>query len=435
MSLSRTVNLNVFSQIFGKVFSATLGFATTIILRRLFGAGTFGDYIFILSLVTLFVSLADFGTHLVSVNLAAQDRTKEAKVLGNAILLRLGLALATFLIFGLVILVFFSRQAIFLNLVLTLPLIFLINFKDSLLVLFHIKMRLYFSSLQDFLVALLLFLAAVFTLLVKPELAFYIILINCCYLIVAVPFFWLAHKKITISWQLDFKIIKKLFYQSAPLGIILVSYTLYSKVDTLILKFVWGSASVGVYGLSYKIYENLVLPAAFLMNAVLPIIAEQFKLVKLDKLFFLLQRMFDLLILGALALIILFYCLAPTLVKIFTGGQGDEVLLFRILLLALPFAYLNHLTGYTNIVLSQQKKSLVIALVALVFNFGANLLLIPLFAGRGAAVITVLTQVLVFVLSLRVLNFKLKFRPRLYCWPKTLYDFIKLRGGIFDQSI
>lgn len=433
MGISKTINLNALAQGIGKVISVTFGFLTLLVLRRFLGRQNFGDYIFIFSVVLIFVSLSDFGTHLVSVKEAAQREKIQAKVLGNVLLLRFFLSLIGILLAFLLVLFFLKEKGVYFPTLLALPLIVLLGLKNSLMVVFHSKLKLYLASLQEVLAAFLLFASSLIVAWKAADLSSYIFLTIASYLFVFILFALFSLKRFEIKFDLDFTLLKHLFCQSFPLGTILLIFTLYSRIDTMILKFSWGADSVAVYGLAYKVYENLTLPAAFLMNAVLPPVAKNIKSFRKERICSLLQIVFDLLLFGAIVFIFSIFLAAPLIMKILTGASSfDEVFVLRILLLALPFAFLNHLTGYTIIVLGQQKKSLLISLCALFFNFLANIFLIPRFSFKAAAFNAVLTQGLVFLLSWRILRKELAFYPRFFAWPKTVWWYIKNRGRVFD---
>ena len=70
----------------------------------------------------------------------------------------------------------------------------------------------------------------------------------------------------------------------------------------------------------------------------------------------------------------------------------------RILLVALFFAYIEHLVGFALISKGGQKQLLSFGLTALVFNVGANLWAIPRFGIYGAAWTTAITEGIACVL-------------------------------------
>ncbi len=430
MDISKRINLNFLSQLGGKAFCLFFALLTTFILRRFLGKQNFGDYIFALSFITVFVTLSDFGSHLVSVKEASQRKDK-AEVMGNILFLRAFFSLLA-LAASFLIVCFFLKKSSFLFF--ALPLIFVLSFKNSLMVIFHTRLKLYFASLQEVLFSLISLLSAFFIVVFQKKLEEYFLSFFILAVFILIVFSFLVWRQFKPRFCLDYSFLKKFLNQSWPLGGILLLFTLYSRLDTFLLKFLWGAEVLGAYGLAYKIYENLVLPAAFFMNAVLPLVA-QAVIKNRRKLIYLLKISADLLLFASGVFVILVLISAPLIMKVLTGCFSlEETLALRILVLGLPFAFLNHLTGYVIITIKKQKQSLIISFFALLFNLIANLFLIPRFSFRAAAVNTVLTQALVFIFSARILKKEIGFSPYLLSWPKTIKSFILKRGGIFDES-
>lgn len=431
MKISRQINLNTLYQIAGKSLAVIFGFLSVIFLRRTFGLSGFGNYIYIISYISIFITLSDFGTHLVSVKQASQKQKIQSQILGNALILRTVFSLIASIL-ALLIGLFAFRKNINLCL-LSLPLIILTTFKSSLLIVFHTKLKLYFSAFHEILIAFFLFLVSWHLYLTNGNLSLYLISANLIYLFFSFPFLYCALKTISLNFIPNARIQKKIITQSLPLAGILVLYTLYSKIDNLLLEFITGSESVGIYGVPYKIYENLVLPSAYLMNSVLPIMAK--KITSRNKKQFnnLFQKTADVLIFSSLILMPFIYILAPFLTALIVGSPSPlETRVLRILIFALPLAFLNHLAGYAIIAINQQTKALMISFFALIFNLTANILLIPKFSFTAAAANTVLTQLLVSVLSFWVIYKQRKISPALLSWPKTFYLFVKMKGRVFD---
>lgn len=434
MSVSKQVNVNTLSQLVGKSVCLVFGMVTTIVLRRYLGLEGFGNYIFIITFITPFITLSDFGTHLVSVTQASQRKDIQQKVLGNVLLLRPLISFIAIFISVILLVVFFRNRSLYSLLLISLPLVFLITYKNSLMVVLHSKLKLYIASLQDALAAFFLLITAFLLTASQKGLQYYILLMIVSYLATVTIFSFVTFKLVSLDFRPNLRIIKKIFYSSLPLAGILFFYTLYSRVDTFILKFVWGSDVVGIYGLSFRVYENLILPAAFFMNSILPLLARQVVVADKKKLFLLLQRAADLLISFSLIGTLSIFVSAPFIIRIFTGSfSWPEITSLRILVFALPFAFLNHFAGYTIIAIGQQKKALHISFFALLLNLVLNLIFIPRFSFIAAAVILILTQVFVFFLSLRIIKKTTFFRLNFFSWPNTTLQFIKLKGRIFDE--
>lgn len=216
------------------------------------------------------------------------------------------------------------------------------------------------------------------------------------------------------------------------MGGVLALFSIYNRVDVLILQAIKGSETVGIYGVSYRVYEVLTLAAFYLMNTLLPIISREKSRARLCQIY---QKTLDVLILaGGMALVgtIIF---APLAIKVITwqrfGEFAQSVPALRILGLAVLIAYLNHITGYMIVVLGKQRGYFFIALAALIFNVSLNLLLIPVFSLFGAAWTTFLTEGLVFCLTSLFLAKTLRFFPSFFSFPKTGWELVSRKGKIF----
>jgi len=177
--------------------------------------------------------------------------------------------------------------------------------------------------------------------------------------------------------------------ESWPMGLYLLIFTSYDKaVDSMIINYYWGAGSVAWYGLAYKIYGNLIMPAYFFVSNVFPILSV--KNINKNKIF---GKSLLILSIMASVLVLLMWVLAPWAIRILAGSEfGDSVEVLRILLLALGFAYVGHIVGFTLISEGGQKEMLKVGLGALLINLVLNFMLIPYFGIIAAAWVTVLTE-------------------------------------------
>lgn len=435
-SFSRTIAVNTFSQIFAKLIMIAFGICATIVLRRYLGRSFYGDFIFVISLVTMLSTFADFGTHLITVREASQQQEKQTQIIGNVIILRFCFSIIAGLALGVMALVPFFARELSWSLISGIFLLVSISLKNSLLIIFHTKLKLAYFSLMNSLASFIAFIGALVLVFLgadkKPLL--FVLNLGLANFLPLLLFFPQAKKMMRINWQINKAIIKRLLGQTAPLAGILLLFTLYSKLDTVILKLCQTSEAVGVYGLTFKIHENLNVLAAYLMNSLLPVFSrwaiDENKQKKFKKIF---QLVFDLLVFSGAGLSILIYFLAPLIIRLLTGDfLGSEILSLRILIWATFFSFLNHLMGYSIIALGKQASSFFISALALSFNLLANLIFIPLYSFRAAGVNAVLTQALVLLLSSLVVFKKLKWFPCFWHFPRAVLLFIKKKGRIFD---
>jgi O-antigen/teichoic acid export membrane protein len=432
VSVPKKIAINTFSQILAKITIITFGVLGTLFLRRFLGRSLYGDFVFIVSLATMFATLADFGSHLIGVREANQDQKNQARILGNIILLRFLLAVISSL--ALILFNFLLRLShpalIFASLT-----ILAISFKNSLTLVFHSQQKLTTFSWMNFLDGLFTFLGTLLLIFIlKTKMVpVFVFNLSLATFLSAIFFLPRALQKKTLNFKPSKTILKKFLLQTAPMGGILLLFTLYSKIDTVLLKNFQNSSAVGIYGLTYKIHENLNVLAAYLMNSLLPIMAQLGRQKKdrprFKKIF---QTGLDILILSGGTLITGVFLFAPLIIRLLTGEYlTEEVLSLRILIFATFISFLNHLVGYSIIALRQQHKSFFIAVLALVFNLVLNLIFIPLYSFKAAAVITVLTEALVLFLSFKIIIQKLNWRPKFLQFWQTGLQILKTRGKIF----
>ncbi|MBU2592470.1 MAG: flippase [Patescibacteria group bacterium] len=390
-------------QLIGKAIGLVTSLLITALITRKLGPSNYGLYVFLFAFINLMVSFGNWGTQIIGVRELAKSKDKGG-VFGSLFSLRLILAcLITFLS-----LVIVGSFKIFSDLrlisLISLPLIVAIIVESSFEVVFlsFVKMGIkakisVFSSLL-FLLLTYLFLKTNLGLL-SPILGWY----GSKIFSILLSFF--AFKKlIPGKHRVDKKVVGHLIRESLPVGALLILFSVYDQaIDSLVIKNYLGPAQVGLYGLAYKIYGNLVLPAYFLSNSIFPILSKnpEKDFTKLLKIGLSLSCLTVLFLIPAV-----FFLGKPAVLLIAGRDFAGSAVILRILVPALLFSYLNHLFGFSLIALNRQTDSLKIGLLALFWNLILNLYFIPRTGIIAAAWITVSTEALVTILSFSVLFLK-----------------------------
>jgi O-antigen/teichoic acid export membrane protein len=439
MHLSQKVAFNTIVQIFAKMITVGFGLALMILLISHLGRDGYGDYMYILTIVVLFGSFTDWGTATIGVREAAKNPKRQDKILLNVFFIRLFLAcLGALLMIAVGYLLplktahpLLLRQGIFIGSLI----LMVFAIKASFGLIFQTKLQMYKLAVADILGSgLVLLISWVF---LKwhfglTALILAVLLANIIGLAIAG---FLALKTIRFRCCFDKNFLKKFLLESLPMGAILLMFTVDNKIDTVMLGSLKGSGAVGVYAVSYRVYDVLILGAAYLMNSLLPVISRYARRQGLAKLRVIYQKSFDVLFLMAIVVLILSFSFAPFIIKFLTQQRfsefADSVLVLKILSLAIFFSYFNHLTGYTIIGLGKQRSYFSVSLFALFFNVIANLIIIPRLTYYGAALVTVFTEGLVLVITMFFISRFLKIIPSFFVFPKTLCQLIKNKGRIF----
>lgn len=431
----KVVAKNTLAQGFGKIFTVILSLITTAILTRFLKGDGYGSYVFITAFVLLFGSVADWGTNITAVRKASQSNKEQPIIFGSILLFRLILALASVLLFNFVI----RLNPLWQNIVgpataASLVLVAL-SLKTSFNIIFQTKLRFEFSSIVEVLSSSTLLLGVALSYFLNKGLnevmGFWVV--SAC--IAAAVSYYFASRISPISWTIDKRIIANVFTEALPAGALLLVFSVYNRIDVLILDHFRDKTSVGAYGLAYKVYDNLVLGAAFLMNSLFPILASLYSKKNFLSLRAYYLKTFDILLSVGLVVSATAWVFAPIAVRLLGSGEFPQsVGVLRILVFAILVAYLNHLTGFSLLAFGKQKASLIIALIALLFNILSNWIFIPLYSYKAAAVITIATEGLVLVLSSVVVWKTIGVFPTLFSFPKTLVLLIKTKGKSFSDE-
>lgn len=420
-SLTGKIAFNTVVQIAGKVVTVFFALLTTVLLVGYLGKTGFGDYIYVITLLILFGCLADWGTSTIGAREAAKNPSRQAVLLGQFFLFK---AVFSFLaVIGL--LLFLPRAVIWMALFLLFK-----SGRDFLAMVWQARLQMHKTAIVDMIASgLILFISWLFVRLGLgvDQLLFGYLLATV--LALGAGIFLMRGQ---LHWQFSFQpaIFKPLLGEVLPMGAILLMFTIDNKIDTLMLGIIKGSDAVGIYGLAYRVYDVLILGAAFLMNALLPVFArwgdvEQWG----SKLRQTYQKAFDILLVGGFLLAATVYWLAPVIIGLLTRQRFVEfaqaVEVMRLLTVAVFLAYLNHLTGYTIVALGKQRPYFLVALSALIFNVTANLVVMPRFSYYGAAVVTIFTEALVLLITTVFIFKLLHFVPSLVSFPRTLMQLTK----------
>lgn len=214
---------------------------------------------------------------------------------------------------------------------------------------------------------------------------------------------------------IDFSYMKQVFLKAWPISATLLLNIVYFRIDTFILTALKSFSEVGIYNVSFQIFQSLLVVPAYIMNSFYPLMlkdfSEDFSKFKTN------LKKVVLLILGiGLLGTVLTFILSPLIIDIVTGGKNfaGSVSSLKILSLGFPGFFVTSVLMWVLITLRKYKTMLVIYFVGLIFNAELNLILIPQYSYLGASVVTVLSEYLILGLQLIILisvlqnNFKIK---------------------------
>ena len=410
MSLTKKVFFNTGAQVVGKVINTILGLVSVAIITRYLGVAGYGDYTTAFAYIMFFSVISDFGFFWVLVRKISVGEKIES-VVQNAQSLRLifaGIVLAA----ALIIVNFLPyTHELKIAIIMVATSIIWSGQNSIYLALFQSKLRMDWTVIAET-SGRIISLALVF-------LAIYLNL-NFLYIIGAGLSATLLNYILNLIFSLSYcsfgfrfekPVVKQIFLEALPIGIVTILSLIYFKIDTVILSILRESTDVGIYGTAYKILEILMALPIMFVGTIFPALSEAYAKLDRERLTRLMQKSFDALAIGSLGITTLFFAFAHPVIGIVAGNSyletstitlagraisSDTVL--QILIIAVGLNFFNSLFTNSLITFNRQKELIKPYIIATIFNVVANIIFIPRYSYVAAATTTVLTELLILIL-------------------------------------
>lgn len=398
--IAQRITYNIIFNGVAKVLSIALALFAIGMLARYLGTDGFGKYSTMLAFFGFFAAIGDFGLYAIATREISRENADESWILSRVFTLRMLISLVISLCT--IIFVWFlpyEKDVQISILIASMAFIFssgygLINglFQK------HIAMdKVAIAELSGKLLQV-----ATIIYVVKAQLSFFYVALGLLLTMLwsfIVLLFW-SRKYARISFQIDWAYGKKFLRESAPMGISAIVTFLYFKCDTILLSFIQSQHDVGIYGAAYKIIETLIFFPAMVVGLVYPLFSRYIisDTTLFNKITNIIIKIFTIIL---IPLIITTYFLSSEIMRV-VGGESfvEAAPALRILIFALGFIFFGQL--FTNILIagSQQKKLMIISVIAALVNIGANVILIQKFSYMGAAYVSVLTESFVAIAAI-----------------------------------
>ena len=406
----------------GNVISRIINFVFAIIVGRLLGAATYGEYIYLLSFLSFFLILSKLGLGSGAVHFLPRykDDSVERHRISSLVLM---LPVLTSLLIIAFLVIFsgsisehlLNNPAYSTNFLILTPSILVLGLQGSMLSLIQgskrIKEQIYVRNLIIPLSKLILLV--VFVMAFRVENIYSLIIPYYLYSCGVVVFLAWRLKIYGLIGHFSFSgpMAKKLMYFSLPLLFSGLVGVISGNIDQFMIGYYLNPSQVGIYRIARQFAGLTTIAYASLLSTIGPVIAELYHKDKIDELkeLYILSTkwvsVFNLLLFGILLL------LASDLMRVvgpeFVSGSGVLIVVGLGLIV-------NAMTGTAdsiNIMTGHPRYSLYSKLVVMGSNIVLNGLLIPRFGIMGAAVATMVAIVLSNTMNVLFLYHLMKFQP------------------------
>jgi O-antigen/teichoic acid export membrane protein len=379
----------------GRLGVAALGWAGTLLIVRSLSVDEFGRFSFIFGFLGLVATLTEFGIGRVAVaGILDEDRDRGAFA-GTYVLLRTALGLAGYgVAVAVVALAGYPGDVIAGTAVAALVLV-IATPSHAYVAVFQAENWLRPVATASLLGQLSqIALTAAIAAAGGSMLLFTVPAVLCEVVIIA--WHWrCARRLLNLRYRLMWGEWAGLFREAVPLAIGGAMATAYYRIDSVMLSKLDTFSSVGVYGVAYKFVDIVHFVSTAMMLATLPVLVRAWP-DQMEGFRDGFRRAFTILMLGAALLLTEFLLFAEPLIEALYGSQyvaGANAT--RIVVGAECIAFFGSLAFTALVAAGRHRLYPVATFVGVVLNVGLNLWLIRAWSYQGAAVTTLVTEVVV----------------------------------------
>ncbi|MAH32902.1 hypothetical protein CL615_00765 [archaeon] len=397
MNTARRITANFLSLIGSEIISKLIQLAVFIFLARSLGKEEFGVFSFGIAFALLIVIIADFGLITLLIREISRNKKLASKYLSNALAVKVLLSLIT-LIFAYLFLNLMDYSQ---NVKIVAYIMLLFTLIQSVTHLYYSIFRAFERMHYDALIKILrMFILAgmIFYVikngygLIAASLAFPLTEI----IVLVISIFITYTRFIKFSFEFDFSFSKELLKKSSMFCLSLVFAGLFMHIDTIMLSKMRSVAEVGTYAAAANIMLALIFIPVMYSNAIFPVIS-RFYVTSKKSLRFAYERSFKYMLLIGLPLSAGIYVLSDKIILLLYGKEyAASSIALAILSWYLFLRFLNVTSGFTLSSINRQGSRVFSQGTAALANIMLNFILIPIYGFVGAAIATLITEVIFF---------------------------------------
>ena len=409
MSTVKRIAKNTAFTFSGDILSKILTMILTIFITRFFTEVEFGKLSFALSFTGLFIILIDLGIRLLIIRSMACDQKNASKYISNALMLK---AVSSFIVFWLIVLTINlmgyppdTKLAVYLGALI----IILESLSGSLGSVFQAFQKMKYPAINKVVRVLLRFCITLPLLF----LGYGLIPVLLAYLIVQIINFLMyifqSRRFIKLEFKPDYQLMKQLIIGGFPFLLSSAFVVVYFRIDITMLSIMKGDAVVGWYSASYNLIDAIISLTMALNAALLPVAILYYNESK-EKLIRLYRTAAKVLFTVSLPIAVGGTLLAQNIILfLYKEKYYNSIIALQILLWALIPLFINYLLGNLLIAIKKEKYGVPALFINCIVNVGLNLILIPKYSYVGAAISTVVSEIVYFSMYYCIISKNLKF--------------------------
>jgi len=401
MRLESKIAFNTIIQIINKLSSNFLGLIIAFLITRYLGPEGFGKYTTIITFLSFFTILFDFGLTLVTSQMLSEKKFELTKTLNNLFSFRLFSILFAVLLACFLVFLFPYEESIKIGVIFLSGAFVFIGLNQVLIGFFQKELETEKFAIAEFCGKVFLLLGVLFAIKFDFSLGGIIIAtVFANFLNFGIAFLFL-YRKVKIRIEYDRTIWQAIFQKSWPLAITIGLNLIYLKSDTLILSLMKTQHDVGLYGAAYKVIDILItIPFSF-AGILLPIFTQKFIIGDISSFKNIFKYSLNLMIMIAIPMVFVTQILSFKLIVLIAGEEfimAGNIL--NILIFACAIIFLNCIFSHIIIAIDKQKEIIKAYIFTAISSFFLYLFLIDKYSYIGAAWGTVYSELVITLFAI-----------------------------------
>ncbi len=411
MSTVQKVARNTGIILVGDLIFRLISLVVIIYLARYLGTAEFGKYNFVFAYIAFFGVITDLGLQTILVREMARDPSTAPKLIGNAYFIRIILTVFA-VVLSMIVISFLSYPADTTTYVYiaSFALLF-ISFSDFYATIFQANLRMEYREIAKFAFKIISAALIIWIIYSYGTLMQVMLVLLFSEMVKTLISYLFSRKLVRPRFEIDFGLWKYLFVEALPIALAGVIFTLYFRIDVIMLSLMQGDAPVGIYSAAYKLSEPLALIPVALLTSMFPIMSASLKTSK-ERLIRIYRFCIRYLFILILPIAIGTTLLADRIIFLIYGAEfAGSATALQIIIWASVFTSAGYVL--TNLLVSTGKQKLYTWCMVLcaIVNVTLNFILIPALSYNGAAIATVATTAVLFITSFYFVSKYLQLPP------------------------
>jgi len=373
-----------------------------VVLARHYGPTSFGDYSFAMAFTVLFSVIVDFGMNTLIIREVSKNRSLASKYITNVLLIKSALGMLTLLlIFAAINIMGYPQEIKYL-----VYLFGIYNVLTNITELIKSFFKSYEFMMLDSIIklsekGLILALSLMVVYLGYSVMMLSLAFISAEVLVIAFSIVAFRVKISRYFAHIDKRFIVKFMKLSVPFALGSIFYTVYFRIDVVLVTALTGSTSTGIYQSAMQVIEVLLFVSMFLGLSVFPLLSQSFKGNK-ERFWRIIDKSFKMLFLFGVPIVVGTVSLGDRFVSLFFGEEYFPAgAILKILVFFMFFNFFAQFSTFILVAMNKENKLLLIMCFMVFFNVVLNYILIAYHSITGAAVAKVISEV-VFLSSILI---------------------------------